>query len=54
MQEEHNDTKLILVPAKEAIRPAEREAMYYLHQVLVVGDTSLSERGSEAPKSLVC
>ena len=52
MQEEYNDTEFILVPAKEAVRPAEREALYYLHRVLVVGDTSLSERGREAPKSL--
>ena len=52
MQEKYNDTGFILVPAKEAIRPAEREALYYLHRVLVVGDTSLSERGREAPKSL--
>ena len=52
MQEEYNDTEFILVPAKEDVRPAEREALYYLHRVLVVGDTSLSERGREAPKSL--
>ena len=37
---------------REAVRPAEREALYYLHRVLVVGNTSLSERGREAPKSL--
>ena len=52
MQEEYNDTEFILIPSKEAVRPAEREALYYLHQVIVVGDTSLSERGREAPKSL--
>ena len=52
MQEEYNDTEFILVLAKEAVCPAEREALYYLHRMLVVGDTSLSERGREAPKSL--
>ena len=51
MQEKYNDTGFILVPAKEAVRPAEREPLYYLHHVLV-GDTSLSERGRGAPNSL--
>ena len=55
MQEEYNDTEFILVPAKEAVRPAEREALYYLHRVLVVGDTSLSEREEEKlPSPWVC
>ena len=53
MQEKYNDTGFILVPAKEAVRPAEREPLYYLHHVLV-GDTSLSERGRDDHKSLGC
>ena len=55
MQEEYNDTECILVPAKEDVRPTEREALYYLHRVLVVGDTSLSEREEEKlPSPWVC
>ena len=32
MQEKHNDTGFILVPADEAVRPAEGYALYYLHR----------------------
>ena len=31
MQEKHNDTGVILVPAEGAIRPAEEDVLCYLH-----------------------
>ena len=52
MQEEYNDTGFILVPAKEAVRPAEREALYYLHRSACRRGYKLErerERGSQVP-----
>ena len=49
----HNDTGFILVPVDGAVRPAKGvSTVLSCTGVPVVGGTSLSGRGSEAPKSL--
>ena len=52
MQEKHNDTGVILVLAEGPYVQQRRMYCVTCPGVLVVGDTSLSERGREAPKSL--
>jgi len=48
----HNDTGFILVPADGAVSPAEGvSTVLSCTGVLVVGGTSLGERGRETPKS---
>ena len=53
MQEEYNDTEFILVPAKEAVRPAEDDALYYLHRGAHSRGYKLErerERSSQVPR----
>ena len=52
MQEENNDSGFILVPAKEVIRPVEREALYYVHRSACCRGYKLErerERSSQVP-----
>ena len=53
MQEEYNDTEFILVPAKEAVCPAEDDALYYLHRGARSRGYKLErerERSSQVPR----
>ena len=52
MQEKHNDTRFILVPAEGAVRPAEEDVLCYLHRGARSRGYKLvreRERGSQVP-----